>query len=486
MSDSLNHPSSSSVHADDGFEPPTSPEDLDSNNKKPSLEQIKQEREKLFTDLFADRRRSARSVIEEAFQNELMSTEPVAPNVPNPHSIPIRFRHQPVAGPAHDVFGDAVHSIFQKIMSRGVNADYCHWMSYWIALGIDKKTNMNYHKKPFCKDTYATEGSLEAKQTFTDKIRSAVEEIIWKSAEYCDILSEKWTGIHVSADQLKGQRNKQEDRFVAYPNGQYMNRGQSDISLLAVFDGHGGHECSQYAAAHFWEAWSDAQHHHSQNMKLDELLEKALETLDERMTVRSVRESWKGGTTAVCCAVDLNTNQIAFAWLGDSPGYIMSNLEFRKFTTEHSPSDPEECRRVEEVGGQIFVIGGELRVNGVLNLTRALGDVPGRPMISNKPDTVLKTIEPADYLVLLACDGISDVFNTSDLYNLVQAFVNEYDVEDYHELARYICNQAVSAGSADNVTVVIGFLRPPEDVWRVMKTDSDDEESELEEEDDNE
>lgn len=33
----------------------------------------------------------------------------------------------------------------------------------------------------------------------------------------------------------------------------------------------------------------------------------------------------------------------------------------------------EEARRVEEAGGMVVLIQGELRVNGVLNLTRSLG-----------------------------------------------------------------------------------------------------------------
>lgn len=96
----------------------------------------------------------------------------------------------------------------------------------------------------------------------------------------------------------------------------------------------------------------------------------------------------------------------------------------------HSPSDPvrffyclylwslngynnrvniclkDEARRVEEAGGCIMSVQGELRVNAVLNVTRSLGkkstsvvlgvfngclsgDVQGRPMIISVPDTTL-------------------------------------------------------------------------------------------------
>ncbi|CAO4368111.1 unnamed protein product [Caenorhabditis nigoni] len=451
---------------------------------EPSEEQIKFERGALFEDLHLDRQRSARSFIEETFEEEMLGPQNGTPSTTeSPQSyIPIRYRNPPAAAPVHDVFGDAVHSIFQKLMTRGPPVEYCHWMSYWIAKQIDKDSPVKYHECRFTPDQYVTENTAEAKKAYLDNIWKAAEKNLWMYTYNSPLLRTKWTGIHVSAEQIKGQRHKQEDRFVAYPNSLYMDTSRSDhIGLLGVFDGHGGHECSQYAAGHMWETWIETRASHSEE-PLEKQLKTSLDLLDERMTVRSTKECWKGGTTAVCCAIDMNKKELAFAWLGDSPGYIMDNLEVRKVTRDHSPSDPEEGRRVEKAGGQLFVIGGELRVNGVLNLTRALGDVPGRPMISNQAETCQRDIEVGDYLVILACDGISDVFNTSDLYNLVQAYVNENPVKDYNDLAHYICHEAIAHGSADNVTVVIGFLRPPQDLWRMMKIDDEEDEEEEEEE----
>ncbi|CCD73740.1 Protein phosphatase fem-2 [Caenorhabditis elegans] len=445
------------------------------------MEKVNEERDAVFEDHIGDRRRSVRSLLEEAFADEMEKTsyDVEVADTPQPH-IPIRFRHPPIAGPVHDVFGDAIHDIFQKMMKRGQAVDFCHWVSHLIATEIDEKfSEVAFRDVQYNPDIYVTDSTTEAKKLFNDKIWPAIDKILQQNAETCPILSEKWSGIHVSGDQLKGQRHKQEDRFLAYPNGQYMDRGEDPISVLAVFDGHGGHECSQYAAGHLWETWLEVRKSRDPSDSLEDQLRKSLELLDERMTVRSVKECWKGGSTAVCCAIDMDQKLMALAWLGDSPGYVMSNIEFRQLTRGHSPSDEREARRVEEAGGQLFVIGGELRVNGVLNLTRALGDVPGRPMISNEPETCQVPIESSDYLVLLACDGISDVFNERDLYQLVEAFANDYPVEDYAELSRFICTKAIEAGSADNVSVVIGFLRPPQDVWKLMKHESDDEDSDV-------
>ncbi|CAI2348927.1 unnamed protein product [Caenorhabditis sp. 36 PRJEB53466] len=433
---------------------------------------MKQESARKFEDLFADRQKSVRRILEETFEEEMkMYGNGQKMPTPPPEAIPVRFRATMCPGPIHDVFGDALYAIFQKLNRRGQTAEYCHWMAYLIAHQFDLKEEPYFHQIKFSPQVYETAGSHEAKQAFANGIWPTVDKILIQTADRFEPLGEKWNGIHVSADQIKGQRHKQEDRFVAYPSGQYINHGTDPVALLAVFDGHGGMECSHYAAGHFWEEWVKARQMF--DGYLEQSLTSALCSLDERMTVRSEKELWKGGTTAVCCAIDPEKMEMAFAWLGDSPGYIMNNVEFRKVTREHSPKDPDEARRVEEAGGQLFVIGGELRVNGVLNLTRALGDVQGRPMISNQPETVRVDYDASDYLVLLACDGISDVFGPADLYQVIEAFVRDNTVEDYTELARFVCSEAIEHGSADNVTVVIGFLRPPAEVWSLFECASD-------------
>ena len=235
-----------------------------------------------------------------------------------------------------------------------------------------------------------------------------------------------------------------------------------------MFDGHGGHECSQYAASHFWEAWLETRQT-SDGDELQNQLKKSLELLDQRLTVRSVKEYWKGGTTAACCAIDKENKTMAFAWLGDSPGYVMNNMEFRKVTREHSPSDPEEARRVEEAGGQLFVIGGELRVNGVLNLTRALGDVPGRPMISNGPEICERPSEQGDYMVFLACDGVSDVLNTADLYNLVGEYVRTFPVEGAYSFSLNTAPNSSYSRLLGNGSLVLSQI---DHRWKCRQRDS--------------
>ncbi|CAI5445770.1 unnamed protein product [Caenorhabditis angaria] len=424
-----------------------------------------------FEDLIGERTKTVRTLLSEAFEEEIAEKKKENKKVEeiDVPIVPIRFRGRASIGaPTHDLLGDVFLQAFQTMMAKGSPPEFSHLFAHYFVSEFDKKNGGLWSAKAFNPEIYETEGTIEAKKQFTEGLWPFVDELLTDST-IPEILKQKWGegGIHIAADQLKGRRQKQEDRFVSYPNRSYMDNKNDNTALLAVFDGHGGNECSHYASAHFWEEWVKSQDLF--DGYLEQSLTSALSSLDERMTKRSKIEQWKGGTTAVCCAIDCEKKEMAFAWLGDSPGYVMNSLEIRKVTRDHSPNDAEEARRVEEAGGQLFVIGGELRVNGVLNLTRALGDVMGRPMISNEPESKKLPIADDDYLVILVCDGISDVFGPSDLYNLVEAFVQENDSDDYADLANYICNEAIEAGTGDNVTVVIGFLRHPHELWNLLR-----------------
>lgn len=81
---------------------------------------------------------------------------------------------------------------------------------------------------------------------------------------------------------------------------------------------------------------------------------------------------------------------------------------------DHKPTDPTEFARIATAGG--FVYDG--RVNGCLNLSRAIGDLdykrskklrPEDQMITANPEIRSVSLRLADEFVILACDGIWDV-----------------------------------------------------------------------------
>uniref|UniRef100_A0A8R1EAL5 Uncharacterized protein n=2 Tax=Caenorhabditis japonica TaxID=281687 RepID=A0A8R1EAL5_CAEJA len=169
-------------------------------------------------DLFGYRKKSVRRVLEETFEEEMKKAaeESVEPpvRVPGaaaggagaPPPVTVRYRAPTFNPPAHDIFGDAVHNIFQKLMARGQPADFCHWMAYVIAAEIDRKSRPKFQPVRFHPDIYNCEGTDAAKKAFLDGHWPAVDRILMKNAGEAPLLLDKWSGIHVSAEQMRGQR----------------------------------------------------------------------------------------------------------------------------------------------------------------------------------------------------------------------------------------------------------------------------------------
>jgi len=78
---------------------------------------------------------------------------------------------------------------------------------------------------------------------------------------------------------------------------------------------------------------------------------------------------------------------------------------------DHKPDLPREKERIQKAGGYIT----EGRINGNLNLSRALGDLeykrnsdlgPGEQLISAVPEIKKRTLTSDDEFLVLGCDGI--------------------------------------------------------------------------------
>ena len=95
---------------------------------------------------------------------------------------------------------------------------------------------------------------------------------------------------------------------------------------------------------------------------------------------------------------------------------------------DHKPEDDPERDRIQKAGGRVTPDG---RVNGGLNLSRAIGDhayktnkkLPlSEQMISPVPDVRKLTIDPStDSYIFLACDGIWNSLNSQEVVD----FINE-------------------------------------------------------------
>ena len=132
------------------------------------------------------------------------------------------------------------------------------------------------------------------------------------------------------------------------------------------------------------------------------------------------------GCTAVVAL--LVGTELFVANAGDSRCVVCRDGKAIEMSFDHKPEDDPERDRITKAGGRVTPDG---RVNGGLNLSRAIGDhayktnkkLPlSEQMISPVPDVKRLTINPeTDSYIFLACDGIWNSLNSQEVVD----FINE-------------------------------------------------------------
>jgi protein phosphatase PTC1 len=93
--------------------------------------------------------------------------------------------------------------------------------------------------------------------------------------------------------------------------------------------------------------------------------------------------------------------------VGDARVVLCRNGRALRLSYDHKGSDENEGRRVASAGGLIL----NNRVNGVLAVTRALGDAYMKDLVTGHPYTTETVIQAdQDEFLILACDGVSISF----------------------------------------------------------------------------
>jgi protein phosphatase 1G len=140
----------------------------------------------------------------------------------------------------------------------------------------------------------------------------------------------------------------------------------------------------------------------------------------------------QAGCTAVVALIHGDLLFVANA--GDSRAVLCRGGKAEPLSVDHKPSQDTERTRIVNAGGFLSEIGGICRVNGNLNLSRAIGDLrykmntdlpPKDQIITAHPDVRHTTLGPDDEFLVLACDGIWDVLSNQEVVDFVKASLEE-------------------------------------------------------------
>mmetsp|Transcript_36221 Transcript_36221/g.49726 ORF Transcript_36221/g.49726 Transcript_36221/m.49726 type:complete len:496 (-) Transcript_36221:286-1773(-) len=293
---------------------------------------------------------------------------------------------------------------------------------------------------------------------------------------------------------VQGKRNYMEDQICAIQNPSELLAfpDLEDVSYYGVYDGHGGACAAKYilrrlhsrVLAH--EKFPRASNSSNVVSPISEVLHQEMCLLDTEFNDISERKGWKSGSTAVVSVIHGDT--LVSACVGDSRSVLYVDGKPTIMNEAHSPGSEKEKARIEQIGGVVVHFAGAWRVNGVIGVSRSIGDPSFRTMLIPDPDIKDYTIKGADYMIM-ATDGLWDVVNENE----VPALINNARIRGYKkaklfakmerqkkiklqgadpasvplevgkenvDLSRILVKEALKRGSRDNISVIVVLFSP--------------------------
>ncbi|XP_043272274.1 protein phosphatase 1G [Venturia canescens] len=176
------------------------------------------------------------------------------------------------------------------------------------------------------------------------------------------------------------------------------------------------------------------------------------------------------GSDSGCTAVVaiLNRHELYVANAGDSRCVLCRDGQALELSLDHKPEDEPEMERIVKAGGKVTADG---RVNGGLNLSRALGDhaykqnitlPPEQQMISALPDVRHIAIDlERDEFMILACDGIWNFMSSQEVVSFVRPRLTNSDKPNISKICEELFDHCLATDTlgdgtgCDNMTAVI-------------------------------
>lgn len=194
---------------------------------------------------------------------------------------------------------------------------------------------------------------------------------------------------------------------------------------------------------------------------------------DEEMVEADFTE--EPGNDSGCTAVValLAGTRLYVANAGDSRCVVCRDGVAVEMSFDHKPEDDLELRRIRGAGGKVTPDG---RVNGGLNLSRAIGDHAYKQnkslplheqMISPQPDIKTLDIDPVkDGWMILACDGIWNFMTSQEVVDYINLRIEDTPDDKLSSICEELFEHCLAPDTmgdgtgCDNMTAVIVKFKP--------------------------
>lgn len=292
-----------------------------------------------------------------------------------------------------------------------------------------------------------------------------------KGGELKEVPERNGNVLVMAATSMQGWRVEMEDAHTIQDNFDEQLPGHH---FVGVFDGHGGDYTSAWIAGQLVDYIRAEPSYHAYKASLTsskpnfEELKIALKNgflkADDKLRAAQSEESPgdQSGSTGVVCII--TPTHIICANAGDSRavmGVRVNEGGYHELSHDHKPENEPEIARILRAGGNVSM----KRVDGDLAVSRSFGDFKFKENQDLPAEEQKVTADPEiiiyerdhrgdDYL-LLACDGIWDVMESSEGVNYLRELVAHHGEADLEKCAEELLDCCLEKGSQDNMTALI-------------------------------
>ena len=278
------------------------------------------------------------------------------------------------------------------------------------------------------------------------------------------------------------------------------------ISYFAIFDGHGGEECSEFLKENY-----DKYLIENKNFPFDiklSMIETFQKIEEDFFKLKCKEDSFEDSDKSGSCALVaiIFDNKVYIANIGDSRAIMSINggTKVKQLTVDHKPDNVKEFERALKTGSKIYLDDNddpfrdestlefikdkielekmkEIKNNtddekifrvypSDLAVMRTIGDIKAKKKefggipgtIINIPDIFIFEINSNDDFIVMGCDGIYDDLSNEEIVNAAWlVFKNRGKEKNYdiHELSMEACDIIIKYGlekqTTDNLSCII-------------------------------
>lgn len=229
---------------------------------------------------------------------------------------------------------------------------------------------------------------------------------------------------------IRGRRKYMEDKYSTLKTENFF--------ISCIFDGHGGDKCSNYF---------------NDNFILNFLKSKDLNTktsmlkVIKKLNTNFLEKKEMSGSTINIFYIDFINKVIYNINLGDSRSIVGYSKKVKSISHDHKPELKSEQKYIIRKGGHV----SNGRVQGVLAMSRAVGDKDISKFINDTPNFFMLKLDKDIKFLLHATDGLFDVLSNKDIYTVVMTNLSKN--LSAKEITEKLLKLAYDSKSQDNISI---------------------------------